>query len=303
MISKEDCWIGKSDRDREVSTLISLLDDPDETILPVVAEKLLTLRPNISMLLAIKSKYGENTVMYYRLTRMISDIQKHELEKEIDNWSCVGDPDLLKGLWLVNRAIYPDIPFEELELFSMDMAKEVWMELTDNKTIVEKVHLFNHVFFHRIGFKIEDPFLSELSPALLEYALQKRLANPVLFGLLYLDVAFRSGLPIRAMAFPGGYLPVCVDEFDQFLFYINIFNRGEIFGREQLDFNLRGFGISIPQERFKICGVFTLTAIYAESLCFIANSTGNKEMEDKMEHILKLFGEERFLIKEEDDDE
>lgn len=302
-MNKVDERIEKRERAQEIATLLSLLDDPDDAILPIVTEKLRLLKPNISTLLAVKRRYGENAILHYRVNRMIADLRKQELTCAFDAWRNERDPELLKGLWLVYRALFPDVAYEVLEHGCMDMAKEVWMELTDNKTVVEKVHLYNHVFYHRIGFRVEDPFLSEFELALLDKALENKQANPVLFGLIYLDVAFRSGLPIRAMAFPGGFLPVCVDENERFLFYINIYNTGEIFGKEHLTTLLSDFGISIPQERFTLCDVFTLVGIYAESLYVIADYIGNKEMEQKMEQVLKLFGNERFLIMEEDDED
>ena len=235
--------------------------------------------------------------------KIISEIRTNDVFSELETWRYERDPELLKGLWLVYRALFPDVNYEVLVDSCMDMAKEVWVELSDNKTDVEKVHLYNHVFYHRLQFKVADPFLTQPEMAFLDRALEQRQANPVLFGLLYLDVAFRAGIPIRAVVFPGGFMPVCVDENERILFYINIFNTGEIFGVEQLIKLLKDFGISIPKERFVLGDAFTLAGIYAESLYFIGGSEGKNEMEQKMEQILKLFGEERFLLIEEDDDE
>jgi len=290
----------KSVRAQEIASLVSMLDDLDDSIMPLITEKLRALKPDSSTLLAISSTYQGNTILHNRLSRLISELQKDELERDFDAWQNERDPELLKGLWLVNRALFPHLAYDILEHLCMDMAKDVWVELTDNKTAVEKVHLYNHVFYHRIGFRI-DLSLSELEYALLDVALDKRQANPILFGLIYLDVAFRSGLPIRAMAFSGGFLPVCVDENERFLFYINIYNNGEIFGKEQLAAFLSDYGLSIPYEHFTLCNVFTLVGIYAESLYLIAGNMGNIEMEQKMESFLKLFGDQRFLITEEDE--
>jgi len=290
-------------KEREIATLVSLLDDSDDAVIPVVTEKIKNLKPNISTLLALSNVYGNNGVMTHRLGRIISEIRKNDLFNELDSWRCERDPELIKGLWLVYRMLFPDLSYEWIVDACMDMTKEVWMEITDDKTAVEKVHLYNHVFYHRIGFKVGDPFLSEPSMAFLDRALERREANPVLFGLLYLEVAFRAGLPIRAVVFPGGFMPVCVDENEQILFYINIFNTGEIFGVEQLITFLKNFGIPISKEQFFFGDAFTLAGIYAESLFYIGGCEGFPEIEQKMEQILTLFGEERFLLMEEDDDE
>jgi len=290
-------------KEREIATLVSLLDDSDDAVLPVVTERIKNLKPNIATLLALSNVYGNNGVMTRRLGRIISEIRTNDVFRELEAWRCERDPELLKGLWLVYRMINPEVTYQEVEEVCMDMAKEVWIEITDNKTAVEKVHLYNHIFYHRIGYKIEDPFMCELPPARLDKALSQKRANPVLFGLLYLDIAFKCGLPIKAVVFPGGFMPVCVDESERILFYINIFNNGEIFQIEQLIHSLKDFGISICKERFVFGKTVTLAGIYAESLYFIVESVGNKEMEQKMEQLLTLFGDEPVLFVEEDDDE
>ena len=295
---KERLGSGEREREQEITALISLLDDPDSNVTPIVRERLKTLRPNICSLLAVREDCVHNALMTQRLDKVITD----QILNELSAWQQEDDPELLKGLWLVYRMVRPHLEYKEMEEGCMDMVKDVWVELSDDKTSVEKVHLYNHVFYHRIGFKVEDPFLSESLPAFLDRALEKKQANPVLFGLLYLDVAYKAGLPIRAMVFPGGFLPVCVDENERVLFYINIYNAGEIFGHEQLAAFLNDFGLSIPKERFFLGDTVTLVATYVESLYFIAAHVGDREMEQKMEQALTLFGDERILIMEEDDE-
>jgi|GEM_PF-269665 len=287
----------------EMAALISLLDDPDDSVVPVVRERLKSLKPNIFTLQAIRDRSVDNALLVFRLDRMIAEIGMSDISKELDAWHNERDPELLKGLWLVYRALAPEVEYAEMADRCMDMVKDVWMELSDTKTVVEKIHLYNHIFYHRIGFHVEDPFLTESIPAFLDKALEHKKANPVLLGLLYLDVANRAGLPIRAMIFPGGFMPVCVDENEHVLFYINIFNTGEIFGKEQLISFLQDFGISISGDRFVFGAPFSLAGIYAESLYYIAGNMEDKEMEEKMEQVLTLFGEERILLIEEDDDD
>ena len=289
-------------REREIAALVSLLDDSDDAILPVVTERLKSLKPNISALLTLRKTYSDNDVMSYRIGKIINEIRSSNLLWEIELWQQERDPELLKGLWLVYRALFPQAQYRTMADICMEMAKEVWVEITDNQTALEKVHLYNHIFLHRFGFKVDDPLLFEFEGAFLENALVKRNANPVLFGLIYLDVAYRVGLPIRAVVFPGGFMPVCVDENETILFYINIFNTGEIFKVEQLISLLREFGIIIHRDHFFIGNAILLSSIYAESLYYISGNKGNSEIEQKMEQIIKLLGDKRFLLIEEDDE-
>ena len=287
---------------KDLATLVSLLDDPDHTVAPVILERLVRMgSPVIGILKSYSRHCRNNPMLLRRLEGVIADIQLNQSSEFLLAWRSGRDPDLIQGLCLVFGLIYPNLRTDSIAQSLFEMANEVWIELSDAQTAVEQLHLFNHIFYHRLGFRAEDPFLSELKPALLDYAVANRKANPVLFGLIYLAFAFRSGLPVRAVVFPGGFMPVCVDDQDRILFYINIYKSGELFNAEQLHTFLSDLGFVIPHKDFMLCDAVTLVGIYAESLYFVAGNTDNKEMERILEETLSFFGDKRILIMEEDE--
>ncbi|MCL2502541.1 MAG: transglutaminase-like domain-containing protein [Bacteroidales bacterium] len=287
---------------KDLATLVSLLDDSDHTVVPVVRERLIDMGPPVIGILRSFSRHcHDNPKLLHRLEGVIADIQLHRSSDSLLAWCSGRDPDLIQGLCIVFGLIYPNVPTSSISQSLFEMANEVWMELNDSQTGVEQLQLFNHIFYHRLGFRVEDPFLSELKPALLDYAVANRRANPILFGLIYLAFAFRSGLAIRAVVFPGGFMPVCVDDQNRVLFYINIYKSGELFDKEQLRTFLADLGFVIPSKDFVLCDTVTLVGIYAESLYFVAGNTENKEMERLLEEALTFFGDKRILIMEEDE--
>jgi len=284
-------------------TLVSLLDDPDVTVIPAVRERLVRMGPPvIGMLKALRNQHRENPSLLHRLDGVIAHIQLDRDVKALLEWRNGRDPELWKGLCILFGLIRPNCNSAQISDTLVGMAREVWRELNDAQTAIEQIHLFNHLFFHRFQFTVEDPFLSNPHLAMLDYAVAQRKANPVLFGLLYLALAFHSGITVRAMVFPGGFLPACVDQNERILFYINVFKSGEVFGKEQLRLFLEDYGIFVPDREFLLCDAVTLTGIYAESLYYIAGNAGDKEMEQVMEEVLKIFGDKRILIVEEDEE-
>ncbi|MCL1973285.1 MAG: hypothetical protein FWG54_00535 [Bacteroidetes bacterium] len=287
---------------QDLAALVSLLDDSDHEVIPVVRDRLVGMGPPvIGILKSYRQRCSHNPQLAQRLERVIADIQVNRASEALMEWCSEEDPELIRGICLLFELISPETPTSSIIQSLNEMANEVWMELRDSQTVVEQVNLFNHIFYHRFGFRAEDPFLSELKTALPDYALTNRRANPILFGLIYLAFAFRSGVAIRAVAFPGGFLPVFVDGLDRILFYINIFESGALLSEEQLRRFLADFGFVIPQKDFVPCGVVTLVGIYAESLYFIAGNRGDKEMEQALEEALACFGDKRYLIMEEDE--
>jgi len=287
---------------KDIATLVSLLDDSDHSLVPVVRERLIGMgSPVIAILKSYRQQYRDNPKLLHRLDGVIADIQLNRATEALVTWHSGREPDLIQGLCLLFELIKPETRSEALSHSLYEMANEIWMELSDAQTAVEQVHLFNHIFYHRLGFKAEDPFLSDPMLAMLDNALNNRRGNPVLFGLIYLAFAFRSGLDIKAVVFPGGFMPVCVDEQDNILFYINIYQSGELLAKEQLRKLLADWGFVIPQKDFALCDAVALVGIYAESLYFIAGNTENKEMEQLLEEVLAIFGDKRYLIIEEEE--
>ena len=287
---------------KDVATLVSLLDDLDHDVAPVVRDRLIGMGPPvIGVLKSYRQQCRHNPQLLHRLDGVIAGIQANRTVEALIEWRSGKDPDLIQGMCLLFELICPEAHTAPVARALFEMANEVWMELSDAQTSVEQVQLFNHIFYHRLGFRAEDPFLSELKPALPDYAVDNRRANPILFGLIYLAFAFRSGVEIRAVAFPGGFMPVFVDDQDRILFYINIFNFGELLSKEQLHTFLSDLGFVIPQKDFVLCDTVALVGIYAESLCIIAGNMEKKEMEQVLEELLACFGDKRYLIVEEDE--
>ncbi|MDR2585680.1 MAG: transglutaminase-like domain-containing protein [Prevotellaceae bacterium] len=286
----------------ELSHLIALLDDPDETVSHVVSNKIMNFGLPVTGFLKKELRKSNNNVLTNRLEHLITNIELDHLFKEIEKWSKEPDPELIMGLCLISNVISHESDSAHITDTLFNMAKEVWVEMNDSQTLVEKIEIYNHIFYHRIGFRMKDPFLIDFQKAQLHNAIEIKQANPVLLGLLYIAIAQLAGIPIGAVAFPGGYIPACLRKDGQVLFYINICQSGEIFGHDQLLTILNNYGFSFPPEKFTTCNALSLTDIFAESLYFITGSIGDKELERRMEYTLTFFGDERLLFIEEDDE-
>jgi len=286
----------------EISHLVALLDDPDDEVASVVRERILSMGLPVAGLLRSLFHSSENKTVTCRIESLITDIESDQAFEALIAWRQEKDPDLLKGLCLINRLIRPMVSIEHIFDVIHNVSRDVWMELSDQKTVMEQIHLLNHVFYKRVGFKAEDPFLEELDKALLDKTTETKRANPIVMGLLYTIIAGQAGIPVTAVAFPGGFLPAYLNLEGQVQFYINVCQHGEIFGHQQLITSLRNFGLSIPDNQFAPCDATTLSSIYAESLSFMADNKGDKEMELKTEKVIELLGSKRFLMVEEEDD-
>ena len=281
--------------------LLALLDDPDEAVRPVVREQLLRMGLPIVGKLRRAQQGAEDAYMADRITRIIDEIVLKDTLDALSAWENERDPELLKGLCLISRCIELECDYRRLWEQTFDIAKDVCVELSDAKTAVEKIQIFHHIFSHRAHFEVIDPFIQQIEAAQLQTAFSSRRCNPVVFGLFYMSMALQTGLPIRAIAFPGGFLPAYMDENENVLFYINIYKSGTLLDLAQLQQFFAEFGFSFAPEAFKYVNACALAGIYTESLYFLFGNREEKARERMMERLLTFFGDTRYLLIEEDD--
>jgi hypothetical protein len=281
--------------------LLTLLDDPDEAVRPVVREQLLSMGIPIVGKLRRAQQGTENAFLADRITQIIDEIVLKNTQEGLSDWEKEPDPELLKGLCLISHCIEPDCEYPSLWNQAFSIAQDVCLELSDAKTAVEKVQIFHHIFCHRARFEVVDPFMQQMEAGLMQAAFATRKCNPVIFGMYYMTLALQVGLPVRAVAFPGGFLPAYLDENGQVLFYINIYQSGNLLDLSQLQQFFAGFGFSFAPEAFKLVNACTLAGIYTESLYFLFGNREDKGREKMMEQLLSFFGDTRYLLIEEDD--
>ena len=281
--------------------LLALLDDPDEAVRPVVREQLLNMGIPIVGKLRRAQQGTENAYLAGRITQIINEIVLKNTLEDLSDWEKEPDPELLKGLCLISHCIEQSCDYPSLWDQTFSVAQDVCVELSDAKTAVEKIQIFHHIFCHRAQFEVVDPFMQQIEAGLMQAAFATRKCNPVVFGLYYMTLALQAGLPVRAVAFPGGFLPAYLDENENVLFYINVYKSGVLLNITQLQQFFTEFGFSFATESFKLVNACALVGIYTESLYFLFGNREEKGHEKMMEQLLDFFGNTRYLLIGEDD--
>lgn len=277
--------------DSELISLTSLLDDPDLVVRNAVRERLI--------------ERGE--VAVERIERFfIPDVPIEDREKYIFYLDEVKAEIAIKKLTLLlkepqpmlNRALFlitkiADTSTEEIIYFSTleNLAHEITLEISGDKTPVENVEIFNFLFFKRFGFKHTDSQLMKIESALIDRVLLSRAGNPVAVTLSYFLLAGAVGLPIYPLSFPGGFVPIYLDNNGKILFYLNIFKQGAIFLENTLKYFFEDMGMSYKPELLKVEQERALLRIYAEFLSFIYNKNAKEHIVSRIDRVVLLIGE------------
>ena len=184
------------DRNR-LDALINLLDDPDDTVSDMVQRELLKENEDIIPTLEQKWEASIDEQFQKRIESIIQLLHFKQTSKHLRNWrnSDSEERNLLSGFCHVDRFQFPDINPLNIQLKIERLRKNIWLELNNSLTLLEKVTILNHFIFNVHGFILntEDPVASQ--NCFLTQILENRQANPVSMCLFYAIVARQLDIP------------------------------------------------------------------------------------------------------------
>ena len=129
---------------KELEALISLLEDPDNQVFDNVSNRLIELGEKVVPPLEKRWEITLKPDLQERIENVIRKIQFNALQRGIDSWKSGGGTDLLFGAYLVARFQYPELLYEQLNEKIEKIKKDIWLELNNDLTALEKVKVINY---------------------------------------------------------------------------------------------------------------------------------------------------------------
>lgn len=287
----------------ELESLVALMDDDDSVVARCVDERLRSYGPGIIRSLV---NYSENvadrtlkSVVRGRAESLNSAFRMESLRDFALRQQ--GPLSLFEGGFLVCSLLDCTLQRDTMEDLFFKCSAEYLAEASDQRTAIENINVLNYIFFTRLKFTLCDVDLAKPEFMLVSDALRTRQGNPFVLAYIYLMIAQVAGLPLRALCFPGGFVPA-YEENGRELFLINIYRGGSIFNRSQLKTFLGATGLKIPLDRCKLREDNSILMIYLESLQYVCSRNGQRNRCEMIEKALALFGTERFLSVDEPED-
>jgi regulator of sirC expression with transglutaminase-like and TPR domain len=229
-----------------IDTLLALIDDRDEEVYVAVKEKLLESGPAILPVLEYALSSSIGLLQHERLEIIINELKLVKLVDKTALWANSEQKTLLEGWILASTIHYPAIVADKIELLIQKITRDIWLELNDAFTSLEKVSLINHLFFDIYHFELNTADSNAPENCLINNLLVSRKGNLISLSTLYCIIAHRLEIPIHPIAV-GQYLilgyygpqiskEVYGDNADPYLFYINMEHKGAIIGAKELEY-------------------------------------------------------------------
>jgi regulator of sirC expression with transglutaminase-like and TPR domain len=251
-------------KEQELTALISLLDDPDESVYHEIQAKLLSLGHPVIPLLEHAWENSFDPVLQQRIESIIHKIQFDNIEGQLQNWVRRDQDNLLKGTLLVARYQYPDLDEKKVLRQIEQIKQDVWLELNNNLTALEKVRVLNHILFEVHGFSGNTSNYHAPQNSYLNNVLESKKGNPISLSILYLIIAQDLNIPIYGVNLPEHFVLAYVDEDNFFqtygedgkgkvLFYINPFSKGAVFSSKEIDAFLKQLKLPLEENYYEPC--------------------------------------------------
>ncbi len=280
-------------KDREIAALIKLLEDKDEEVFKIVAQKLIEKGTDAVSDLEKAWENSLNQFVQVRIETLIHDIQFHGITSELKEWVEKGGENLLYGVFLIAKYQYPDLIYSEIEERIDILRRDIWIEMHDNLTALEKVRVINHIMFsvHKYTGNISNFY----SPgnSYINQVLESKKGNPISLSVIYATIAQGLGLPVYGVNLPLNYVlayvdPIFDEDPDGILFYINPYNKGSFISRKELEFFLTEQKFNLQPEYFRPCSNIKTLERILKNLHFSYERMGYQDKTYQIDKLLEI---------------
>ena len=243
----------------EVTSLIRLLDDPDQEIYNHVHDKLLSYGSEAIEHLESAFEQAFDSIQQDRIANLVHEIQFSIIKNDLKLWLHGGAFDLLQGILVINRYQYPDLDEQKIINQIEAIKRDVWIQMMNEASPSEQVKLINHVFYHIYGFSGNTSNHLDPQNSYLSQVLESKKGNQISLAIIYSIVAQKLDIPVYGVNLPQHFILAYVDETQQsefesgILFYINAFNKGFIFGRRDVDQFLKQLNLKADKQFYEPC--------------------------------------------------
>jgi len=231
---------------KELKALISLLDDPDESVFDQVSQRILEYGNGVINDLEQAWENSLDPFFQGRIEDLISVIQKATLKEKLQLWLDRNSEDLVQGAILLAKFQYPDINAGEIKESISKLKQTIWLELNDNLTPLENINVFNQIFYTELGFGGNLKNIYNPQNNFIHTVIERKKGSPIMLGIIYQAIAQELDLPVFGVDLPYHFvLAYCKYKYsreeqdflidkEKVIFYINPISNGLIFSRSEI---------------------------------------------------------------------
>lgn len=282
---------------KEVIALITLLDDPDESIYSEVRNRFMTLGPPAIPHLETAWENSFDSIMQNRIEQIIHTIQYEALQKALRSWAAEEQDDLLKGILIISRYQYPDLDENKIRKQLAQIKQDVWLELHDDLTALEKIKIINHILFEVHNFSGNITNYHAPQNSFINNVLESKKGNPLMLSVVYALICKELNIPVYGINLPQHFVLAYVNDnanlidvnnktlSNNILFYINPFSKGLIFNQKDIDQFLKQLNLDPDAKYYLPCSNLDIIKRCLNNLIYAYEKLGYLEKVEELKNL------------------
>lgn len=273
-------------KETEIKAMIALLEDDDPEVKMEIFRQFELLGESAIPYLEESWEQTLDGELQSRIEDLIHKLQFKNLLSRLADWKEKEQDDLLKGMWLISTYQYPDLEFELLSAKIDQLYYEAWSNFKEDLQPMDQVKILNHVIFNKFKFSANTKNFHAPANSMINQVLENKKGNPISLCVIYMLIAQKLKMPVYGVNLPNLFILIYKEE--DFDFYINAFNKGLIFSKEDIDHYLDQLKLNPDEMYYEPCNNLDIIQRVVRNLVLSFKKTGDLDKMEEMEEVLKI---------------
>ena len=272
---------------KELKALVSLLEDDE--LRPHIEGKIYSMGNEIIPFLEEEWESSFDASVQDRIEGIVHTLQFSLLKERLDDWKKNESDDLLKGMWLVATYQYPDLSLDKLRQDFEQLYYDVWSNFNPEAHPYDQVKVVSGILFNKIRFRANTTHFHSPANSMINAVLESKRGNPIALSVIYMLIAQKLDMPVFGVNLPNFFILTFHDTSNNVQFYINAFNRGLIFTKQDIDHYLGQVNINPHPKFYKACDHTEIIARVLRNLIISFEKLDDHPKADEVKQLLVLF--------------
>ncbi|MFT4737683.1 MAG: regulator of sirC expression with transglutaminase-like and TPR domain [Paraglaciecola sp.] len=268
----------------QLKALVSLLEDDDLEVIDHVESEIKAFGTSIIPFLEDQWENIFNPIVQRRIEDLIHQLQFELLGERFEDWKTNHSDDLLRGLWVLATYQYPDLEYEETIKEIEQLYYEVWPEFKEELQPYDQVRIINSVLFDKLKFRANTKNFHSPGNSMINTVLESKRGNPISLCSIYLLIGRKLGMPLYGVNLPNLFILTYKEEGTQF--YINVFNKGLIFSKEDIDNYIDHLQLPPQETYYEPCSNEDILVRFLRNLIVSFEKVGEYQRSDEVKEIM-----------------
>lgn len=277
-------------KNTEIKALISLLDDDDVEVADIVENQIRSL--GNSVIPYLEDRWEESSLSPFsqkKIEDLIHDLQYTSVVERLQDWKNNFEDDLLRGMWAISTYLYPELSLDKMRQELEQIYYEVWLEIRDNMHPMDQIKTLNSVIFGKLRFGSNTKHFHSASNSMLNVVLETKKGNPISLCVIYMLIGQKLNLPLYGVNLPNLFILTFKNDTTQF--YINVFNKGLVFSKIDIDNYISQLNLSTNDIFYQPCQHIDIIRRVLRNLMLAYEKVGDDDRIKEVEKLLKMMME------------